>query len=297
MSEVIDNVRVEDLEVSAESMDPIAAAAIYQEYGALVVRGLMKPYVDAIRADIMAATEQAIALLDQAEPIPEGWRTPDGTLFLPAPEGYERDKQVMVVACNYRTSAAFFQSAFDPRMLDLVEAILGPDVELFGNGQCLVKEPVGGHAKNLHQDAGYFEHKYEGPAANLSYAVDTDLKKGCLRVVPGSHRLGMLKHVDTSSHLGLNPHDWPWEKSLPIEGEAGDSIFFHVKTIHGSQSNHSDSPRPVFIHRYRAADDYTVVSATSVANRAEAERRAAEAKKENQLGFLVRGSRRWEPRS
>jgi ectoine hydroxylase-related dioxygenase (phytanoyl-CoA dioxygenase family) len=167
-------------------------------------------------------------------------------------------------------------------------------VELFGSGQCLYKEPVGGHPKHLHQDSAYFEHRYDGPVGILSYVVDTDLVNGALHVVPGSHTLGQLKHVDTFSHLGLEEAEWPWERALPIVGQAGDSIFFHVKTIHGSQENHSQRPRPVFINRYRRADDYIVVSATTAANRAEAEKRAADAKKQNQRGLMLRGFRPFE---
>jgi phytanoyl-CoA hydroxylase len=287
-------VPVSDLEVFADRLDPKQAAAIYQEHGCLVVRGLMKPYLAALQRDIEAAAAHAIGLLDRAERIVEGWRTPDGTLFLPAPPGYPRDKQIMVLAISTMTSAAFLHTAMDTQTLDLVSAIVGPNVELFGYGQCLYKEPVGGHPKHLHQDSSYFEHRYEGPVGILSYVVDTDLVNGALHVVPGSHRLGQLRHVDTFSHLGLDPDEWPWERSLPIIGQAGDSIFFHVRTIHGSQENHSDKPRPVFINRYRRPDDYVVISATTTANRAEAEKRAAEAKKENQRGLIVRGVRPFE---
>jgi len=287
-------VSVGDLEVFADRLDVRMAAAIYQEHGALVVRGLMKPYLAELQRDIEATAAHAIGLLDRAERIVEGWRTPDGTLFLPAPPGYPRDKQIMVLSINMMTSAAFLRTAMDDRTLDLVSAIVGPNVELFGYGQCLYKEPVGGHPKHLHQDSSYFEHRFEGPVGILSYVVDTDLVNGALHVVPGSHRLGQLQHVDTFSHLGLDPNEWPWERSLSIVGKAGDSIFFHVRTIHGSQENHSDKPRPVFINRYRRPDDYVVISATTTANRAEAEKRAADAKKENQRGLMVRGVRPFE---
>ena len=156
----------------------------------------------------------------------------------------------------------------------------------------MVKEPVGGHPKHLHQDAAYFEHKYEGPVALLNYAVDTNLENGALYVVPGTHKAGNIKHVDTFSHLGLDEDEWPWEAALPIEGKAGDSIFFHVQTVHGSQSNHSDKPRPVFINRYRRPDDFVTIGAATTANRAEAEKQAAEVKKTNeQRGLMVRGFR------
>jgi phytanoyl-CoA hydroxylase len=283
------------LEVFSDRLDPERAAAIYQQHGCLVVRGLMRPYVPDLGRDIEITAAQSIALLDRAERITEGWRTPDGTLFLPAPPGYARDKQIMVLAVNYATSAAFLRSAFDCGALDIIEAILGPNVELFGQGQCLYKEPVGGHPKHLHQDAAYFEHRYDGPVGILSYLVDTDLENGALHVVPGSHRMGTLEHIDTFSHLALDPGEWPWQRALPIPGRAGDSIFFHYRCIHGSRENRSARPRAVFIHRYRRPDDYVIISATTTQNRAEAKKRAAQASKENQRGLMVRGFRPYEP--
>lgn len=274
-------ITVQELEVFADRLDAKHAASIYQEHGALVVRGLMRPYLAAIQRDIEVSVAQALALLPQAQKVPEGWTTPDGTLFLPAPKNFTRAQQIMVLGCRYDTSAAFFRSAFAPALLDILEAIIGPDIELFMNGQCLYKEPVGGHPKHLHQDSAYFEHRYEGPVGVLNYAVDTDLVNGALHVVPGSHRLGQLRHIDTFSHLGLDPQEWKWGHALPICGAAGDSIFFHVRCIHGSQENHSTGPRPVFIHRYRRPDDYVVVNATTSDNRAVAEKHAAAAKKEN----------------
>jgi ectoine hydroxylase-related dioxygenase (phytanoyl-CoA dioxygenase family) len=286
---------VEELELHADSFDLDRAEAIYREHGCLVVRGLMKPYIEAIKADIERTAQESIELLDQAEERTEGWVTPNGTLFIPAPDNFERDKQLMVLSVSYYTSAAFRQSAFDPKVVQFANRILGENVELQDKGQCLYKEPVGGHPKNLHQDSAYFEHKYEGPLAMLNYAVDTDLVNGALHVVPGSHRLGQLEHVDTFSHLGLDLDEWPWEKALPICGEAGDSIFFHVKTIHGSKENHSQAARPVFIHRYRRTDDYTIVGATTVENRAEAEAKAAEktVKPPSEYGLMVSGYRQY----
>jgi hypothetical protein len=288
------NITVEDIEFFTDNVDVQRAADTFAEHGCLVVRGLMKPYIKAIHRDIEVAAAESIALLDRAEKIVEGWRTPNGTLFLPAPPGYKRDKQIMVLAVNHFTSAAFFRSALDERTIDIVEAILGSNIEMFGNGQCLYKEPVGGHPKHLHQDSAYFEHYYEGPVGTLNYVVDTDLVNGALYVVPGSHRMGQLKHIDTFSHLGLDDGEWPWERALPIVGQAGDSIFFHVKTIHGSKQNMSDKPRPVFINRYRRADDYVVIGGTTTENRAEAEKRVAEAKKGSQRGLMVRGFRPYQ---
>jgi hypothetical protein len=290
----VSKVTIDDLSFDADSVDPKKAAEVYKEHGALIVRGLQAPYLNDVKRDIEAVIAQTLDLFDQAVKVAEGWKTPNGALLLPAPEGFKRDKQLMTLPITYMRSAAFLQSALDETTLDIAEAILGPDIELKDMGQSLVKEPVGGHPKNLHQDAAYFEHKFEGPVGVLNYVVDTPVERGALHVVPGSHSLGVLDHIDTFSHLGLDPGEWPWERALPLEGKAGDSIFFHVKTIHGSKPNTTDVARPVYIHRYRAANDYVVVSATTEANRAEAEKRRDEATKENQEGLLVRGFRRWE---
>ena len=286
-------VSVNDLEVFAERLDVRQAAEIYKEHGALVV--LQRPNgavrVAQIRADMEAAAAQAprrhrSGAQNSRRLGRRGWHA---VLCQLRPKNYSRDKQIMVLACSYTSSAAFFRSAFDEKAVDIASEILGPDVELFLNGQCLYKEPVGGHAKNLHQDAAYFEHRYEGPFGMLNYVVPTDLNNGALHVIPGTHRMGVLPHIDTSSHLGLDEHEWPWERALPICGSAGDAIFFHVKTVHGSKPNFSKAARPVFIHRYRRADDYVVINATSTDNRTKAEQRVVEAKKENQTGFMVRG--------
>ena len=65
---------------------------------------------------------------------------------------------MQVLAVDYQNSSALFQCAADGRVLDVVAAILGTeDVELFGNGQLVYKEPGGGHQVSFHQDAAFFE--------------------------------------------------------------------------------------------------------------------------------------------
>ena len=47
------------------------------------------------------------------------------------------------------------------------------------------------------------------------------------------------------------------------------------------------------IHRYRRADDYVIVKATSATMRKTEAAHAEMARKENQKGFIVRGRRRY----
>src|SRR5436190_16746442 len=94
-------VTVADLEVFADKLDAKRAAAVYQEHGALVVRGLIASYMARIRQDIDAAAREALALYDRAAKIPEGWKTPDDTLWIPAPKNFSRERQIMVLSCGY----------------------------------------------------------------------------------------------------------------------------------------------------------------------------------------------------
>src|SRR5579862_3282380 len=117
MTAAAPNVTVADIELCADNLDIARAAALYREHGCLVVRGLMSPYIAAIHRDIETTAQQALALLDRARQVTEGWVTPDGTLFLPAPAHFARDKQIMVLPFSYRTSAPFLQSGLDPKAL------------------------------------------------------------------------------------------------------------------------------------------------------------------------------------
>jgi phytanoyl-CoA hydroxylase len=128
----------------------------------------------------------------------------------------------------------------------------------------------------------------------LNYAVDTSraLNNGPLYVVPGSHREGYVAHIDTESHLGLDEKLYSFDEAVCVDGKAGDTLFFHVHTVHGSTPNFSNKPRPTFINRYIHPDDVQTIHATSAAMREEGERGEAEmpVKERN---YLVRGRRKW----
>ena len=286
------NIKTTDLEVSCSNLDLKKAADIYKEHGCLVVRGLMQSYVSNMYRDIMTTVDEAIRDLGNASKTDEGWTVSNGSLFIPAPKNFSRDKQIMTVGINYKTSSCFLSAALDGNALNIVESIIGPNIEIYGQGQVLVKEPVGGHPKLLHQDSAYFQHKYNGPVGILTYVIDTGLENGALHVIPGTHLDGQLEHIDTFSHLGLDQDEWPWEAAVPIIGSAGDSIFFHVKTVHGSKPNYSNKARPVFINRYRDPKDFTIISGATTRKRTSSALNADKVKKDSaQYGLMARGLR------
>ena len=137
------------------------------------------------------------------------------------------------------------------RHLPLVVRLLGPDVCLT-HTQFLTKLPDSEETRSdipWHQDNGYGQLE---PMTDLTVwlaLTDTDERNGCLFIVPGSHRLGLLEH----GAAGVNP----LLRELPALGEAvavplraGEAVAFTGLTVHGSGPNRSDRPRTGFYVRY-----------------------------------------------
>ena len=329
MSEKISKLRMSPRPLTTHSIDDLVifandqhlvekAAKIYKTHGCCVIRGLNKHWLDAITHSIEQTVTQSRNLLhdNRLSKITEGWVTPDGTLFIPGPIQLESGKnttvvdlvkeetspnslQIMVLAVDYNTSSSLFQcAASNTVLLDIIEAIFeSPNIELFGNGQVVYKEPSGGHTVNCHQDAAFFEFGGSGlsPISTLNYQVDTNLTldNGPLYIWPGSHIGGFIEHQDTTSHLGLSTGEWHLDSGLVVEGEAGDSVMFHQHLVHASTANLSDKPRSTFINRYTRPEDPVIMPlATTVSNRREALSTVEACNKpERKRGYMLRGDR------
>ena len=150
-------------------------------------------------------------------------------------------------------SAAFFKLLVDDRLTSIASDIIGPNVQLHHN-KMFIKPSEKGSPFPLHQDAPFFPHDNHSMIAAILHFDDAPLEKGCLRVVPGSHRLGMLPHISEGSYH-LPPDEYPLEASTPIPAKAGDAIFFSYLTIHGSGLNTSNEARTTLLIQMRAPTD------------------------------------------
>ena len=83
----MNNVNISNLSIEATDPNILEEASKkWKKYGCFVVRGLNKRYVDSIARQVEKTVIQSI-MLEKAgmlDTIPEGWVTPDGTLFIPA---------------------------------------------------------------------------------------------------------------------------------------------------------------------------------------------------------------------
>jgi ectoine hydroxylase-related dioxygenase (phytanoyl-CoA dioxygenase family) len=83
---------------------------------------------------------------------------------------------------------------------------------------------------------------------------DADETNGCLRVIRGSHRRGMLPGLEGQGVLGplfTDPAYFDESLQVPAVMAAGSMLCFSPSTVHGSESNHSSARRRVLLFTYQ----------------------------------------------
>ena len=132
------------------------------------------------------------------------------------------------------------------RMLEVVSALIGPDVSLY-HSKLLMKAANDGTAIPWHQDYAYWKKEGNRPLmVNCMVAIDPmDEINGCTEFVAGSHHWGLQEHQREKTSFGvfLPGHYQVRDDSTAIVLGRGDGIFFNALVIHGSAPNTSDRDR------------------------------------------------------
>ncbi|HEY3937579.1 MAG TPA: phytanoyl-CoA dioxygenase family protein [Bryobacteraceae bacterium] len=142
-----------------------------------------------------------------------------------------------------------------PSILDSVEKILGPDILCWGSG-FFIKNPHDKARVSWHQDSTYWG--LSSPDVVTAWVAFTPSTKanGCMRVVPGTHKLQQLRHEDTFASDNLLSRGQEIavavdeSKAVNIVLEPGQMSLHHVLLVHGSEPNHSELRRVGFAIRY-----------------------------------------------
>jgi phytanoyl-CoA hydroxylase len=140
----------------------------------------------------------------------------------------------------------------DDRLLDIAEKFIGPNIALFAS-HYFAKPPHDGLPVLWHQDGSYWPLD-PCEVVTLWLAVDDSTpENGCLRVIPGSHRLEFQEHArDTSVENVLSSGIAGVDESSAVDVilRAGDVSVHHPNLIHGSNANTSDKRRCGLTIRY-----------------------------------------------
>jgi ectoine hydroxylase-related dioxygenase (phytanoyl-CoA dioxygenase family) len=145
------------------------------------------------------------------------------------------------------------------KLLDSVAQLVGENV-LFHYSKINMKPPKIGSVVEWHQDLAYYPLTNTDSLAVLFYLDDADRANGCLQVIPGVHRNGILNHSCDGFFRGQVTETVDASKAIAVEGAAGTAIFLHGMTPHASAPNTSPHARRTLILGYRAADAYPIYS-------------------------------------
>jgi ectoine hydroxylase-related dioxygenase (phytanoyl-CoA dioxygenase family) len=149
--------------------------------------------------------------------------------------------------------------ACHPRVLDAVEALLGPDL-LIWRSVFFVKPPHDAGYVAWHQDLAYWDLSDDRSVTAWIALTDSTAANGCVRVVPGSHRGALLDHTrahDKHNRLlrgQVAACDVPPDSVRPLELRAGQFSLHHVRLLHSSPPNPSGELRAGLAVRYVRPD-------------------------------------------
>ena len=157
---------------------------------------------------------------------------------------------------RYRTNGflspvSFLTSAWElasmPKVLDLVEKILEPDILLF-NVTYIIKDPNALSHVSWHQDLTYWGLSHDDQVSMWMALSPTTQESGCMRMLPGSHKEGRQKHEvapDETNVLlqGQTVKAVDEETAILCPLKPGEATFHHGWTLHASMPNKSHERR------------------------------------------------------
>lgn len=136
----------------------------------------------------------------------------------------------------------------EPGLLGAARSILGPEIRAYHLFNGRPREPnAPNQTIDWHQDAFNCEDWAEADSRILTFwipLVPVDTTSGCLAVVPGSHRQGVLPKV--TDEFGITRlRDTPDLSAVqrPVPMQPGDALVFNELVLHRSLDNVSDRVR------------------------------------------------------
>lgn len=166
----------------------------------------------------------------------------------------------------------FLELASTPALVEAVASLMGRSVQVW-HDQSQLKPPRVGSAKPPHQDNSY--HRIEPADLTVTAWVAIDeatLENGCMRFLPGSHKLGLVEHLPLpGQEHNLSPADVDLSTEIAVPCKAGDVALFHTLVLHHSLPNRTDHWRRSFICHYIHPDatsptDHTRLPRIQVSN-------------------------------
>lgn len=162
------------------------------------------------------------------------------------------DAEAQMGSLHYKSKAhtiltSPFELATYPKVLDLVERMIGPDILLF-NVTYIIKEPNSPSHVSWHQDLTYWGLSHDDQVSMWLALSPATEESGCMRMIPGSHKQGRVDHENTADDSnvllqGQTVRGVREEDALLCPLQPGEATFHHGWTLHASMPNKSNDRR------------------------------------------------------
>ncbi len=140
-----------------------------------------------------------------------------------------------------------YEMATHPNVLDVVEALIGPDILLY-DVTYIIKEPRTDAHVSWHQDLTFWGLSDDAQVSMWLALSPATEASGCMRMIPGSHKDGVYDHQthDDATNVLLQSQtvqgvDEARAVMCPLK--PGEASFHHGWVLHASMPNRSDDRR------------------------------------------------------
>lgn len=224
------------------------AAAFYRENGYLVVLDAFSP--EAV-ADLNAET---LAICRGQRGEVAGMAESDAGMA---------DEDVLArtlcIHFPHKVSDLIRRQLADPAIVEALRLTTGPNVKCMQS--MLFVKAAGKPGQAWHQDEDYIPTRDRSLTGVWLALDDATTENGCLWVVPGSHRPGVLWpmrwHGDSRFDCSWESYDFPYsdEEGVPVEVPAGSLVAFNGYLLHRSLPNRSAAGfRRALVNHYMSAE-------------------------------------------
>ncbi len=170
-----------------------------------------------------------------------------------ADENSEDAEEMLQIMEMWRLDEEYRKLLYHEPLLDIVESLIGPDIQLF-HDQALYKPAHHGGEVYWHQDNGYWQCTPPDLVSIWIALDDADEANGCMNVIPGSYLAGLASHGRAKSEGAEVPAllqvDADAERAVSVPVEAGCAMVHHCMTLHQTNRNRSHRDRRAMAIHY-----------------------------------------------
>ena len=135
----------------------------------------------------------------------------------------------------------------------IARALIANDVTIY-RALIMNKAEMGGTHLPWHQDGGAFWGLDRDPTLQIWTAIDAaPVEAGCIEVVPGSHRAGLVTHLGGVVPANFVSGSNAEERAVALPVRAGEVVLLHNHLWHRSGVNRTGNPRRAFTVCYMDA--------------------------------------------